>query len=141
MQRVVFLVVIACEAGQREPVPAPQPAPAVPTDAVVALAADAVDAPAVDPMINHELVALQRKLGSAAVTCEGTATLLASQGEASPEKRRSRVERIRELCVTDRWPEAVRRCVGEASHDPLSCTSHLTTAKQQARWDVIFTSW
>lgn len=139
--RMLLLVLVACDSGQREPVPAP-PVP-VASDAKLAaipIPDASLDAVAL-PRVNDELVAMQDQLGIAAFTCAGTAKLLANQGTATAAKLEERERRILKLCVKDRWPEDVRVCVAQATHDPLSCTSDLTTAKQKANWNVVFDSW
>lgn len=93
------------------------------------------------PEHDSKIHALQARLGASAITCSGTATILADQGTASPATVAWRQTTVLRLCVKDRWPERVRQCVATADHDPLSCTSFLETADQRARWNAAFDKW
>ncbi len=103
--------------------------------------ADAPPARSHHDHVDHELKAMQAELGVRASSCHGVAKLLGTRGSASVAHERRRVQRILRLCVEDRWPRDVRDCVARADHDPMSCTSYLTTARQRARWNVIFDRW
>jgi hypothetical protein len=93
------------------------------------------------PVHDSELHALQARLGASAITCAGTATILAGQGNASQATVTWRETTVQRLCVDDRWPESVRQCVATADHDPLSCTGQLETDHQRARWNAAFDRW
>lgn len=113
-------------------------------DAAVAVPVDA--SPDAPPSHDHAtpdptLEALQQQLGSAAVTCAGTAKLLANQGTAPPAVVRRREAMVRQLCERDRWPAEVRECVASATHDQLACTAYLATPRQKQRWNAAFEKW
>ncbi|HPH64891.1 MAG TPA: hypothetical protein PLF40_04070 [Kofleriaceae bacterium] len=147
---VVVTLLSACGSPNSATIATEKPqTPLAPTDAPVVADAprDAPgDAPPLDapqPVLpsNSELLAAQRALGKAAVTCRGTATLLAAQGEASKSKLEQRKRAIYKLCVGDKWPLEVRQCVATADHDPLQCTAYLTTAARRRFDTSVFAHW
>ena len=141
-----LLCIVACSSGtsrsggtkeHQSPPPQQEPRVAAPPDATAPRPAR----PPRRPVHDTELHALQARLGASAITCSGTATILAGQGNASPATVKWRQTNVQRLCVEDRWPQGVRQCVATADHDPLSCTGHLETDDQRTRWNAVFDRW